>query len=200
MILDTMSSCSLSSRNSYRSPSSIFPLITKSGKIHQRQSKKLDHQIGWLDEESVKAESYKGWLDAEPKKVQPISEKRNSQGNKLESYSGRLVEPSANDDESYNASSKKDKKLIKFDKHFTKFERQMVKFDRPFMKPEKKSVNLTKVTNSLNKDKGALSPAELLQRFSLPVAAYFCSPNAPPGVDIAQPLMLYKNYSSTKVS
>nr|XP_053649281.1 uncharacterized protein LOC128700244 [Cherax quadricarinatus] len=46
---------------------------------------------------------------------------------------------------------------------------------------------------------GALTPKNLLRLHKLPLAAHLHTPTAPPGLDLSRPLLLYTNYTSTKV-
>ncbi|CAL4099166.1 unnamed protein product, partial [Meganyctiphanes norvegica] len=45
----------------------------------------------------------------------------------------------------------------------------------------------------------AFTPRQLLKKFPLPVAAHLHAPTQPPGLDLSRPLLLYNNYTSTKV-
>ncbi|XP_069981992.1 GRB2-associated and regulator of MAPK protein 2 [Penaeus vannamei] len=45
----------------------------------------------------------------------------------------------------------------------------------------------------------ALTPKSLLKRCKLPTAAHLHTPAAPTGLDLSRPLLLYQNYTSTKV-
>ncbi|XP_042879045.1 uncharacterized protein LOC122257675 [Penaeus japonicus] len=45
----------------------------------------------------------------------------------------------------------------------------------------------------------SLTPKNLLRRYKLPTAAHLHTPAAPTGLDLSRPLLLYQNYTSTKV-